>query len=391
MVSDEQAAETDVEGRFDASGLGGRIGQFFDRVEPRQQAIRYAGALLARARRKNGWRIAEEIGDASPWRTQRLLHRARWNVDGVRDVVRDYVVEHIGDPDAVLALGEMATVKRGSASVGVSAQYSEATERVENCQVAVFAAYVSRYGSALVDRELFLPVDWVADAERCRRAGVPQNAGLGKGELGKEMVRRAIAGRVPFSWASGGVEFGRVPSLLTWLTESACGFVLGVPSSVVVNAHGAGLTAVGALGEPLLGSRGREVETDSGRLSLWAWAPVGLLDPRGQRDVRPAAGYEHVLVAERPHGDRRRVRYHLAHAPLGTPLARLVAVIGARRDTHRCLQDARERAGLDQYEVRTWKAWYRHVTLAMLAVAPGRVPEMSCDVPTPRQPVDDAV
>lgn len=386
MVFQEQTGDTDDERRFDASGLGDRIGQFFDRVEPRQQAIRYASALLARARRKNGWRIAEEIGDASPWRTQRLLHRARWNVDGVRDVVRDYVVEHLGEPDAMLALGEMATVKRGSSSVGVSAQYSAATERVENCQVAVFAAYVSRYGSALVDRELFLPVDWAANAERCHRAGVPQHAGRDKGELGKEMVRRAIAARVSFSWVSGGVEFGSVPSLPSWLTESACAYVLGVPSSIVVHAHDTGLTAAGVLGGPLLDSRGREVETDSDRRSLWACTPVGLLDPRGQRDVRPAAGHEHVLVVERPHGGRRGVRYHLAHAPHATPLARLVAVIEARRDVHRCLQDAKERAGLDQYEVRTWKAWYRHVTLAMLAVAPGRVPRMTCDVPAQRQP-----
>lgn len=388
-VAAEACAHDDgQEAEFIASGLGDRIGRYFDRVEPRQQAVRYATALLAKAQRKNGWRIAQEIGDASPWRTQRLLHRASWDVDGVRDALRDYATEHLGHPEAVIALGELATIKRGTASVGVSAQYSATTERVENCQLAVFAAYASRHGAALVDRELFLPGAWAADDARCRRAGVPHNARRAKGELGREMVRRARAAGVPFSWVTGDADFGRETSLLRWLTESGCGYVLGIPASTVVAGQGAGVTAVEALGAPLLADRTVQTETDPSGRSLWACAPVRLLAPRGQADVRPATGCEHILVVERPRGERRCV-YHLAHAPQATSLAQLVTVIKARQHTAVCLRDAQDRAGLDQYEVRTWKAWYRHVTLAMLAVAPGRVERAAAghEVPGQRDPL----
>jgi len=370
------APETDVDEELRLSALPERIARYFERIEPRQQAIRYADALLKQTQRKNGWQIAVNIGDSSPWRTQRLLNRAHWDVDGVRDVVRDYVVEHLGHRAGVLSLGEMATIKKGTSSVGVSPHYCAQTGRLENCQVAVFAAYVSPSGSALVDRELYLPGQWVSEPERRRRAGIPADTGAAtKVELARSMVER-LSVAAPFRWVTGDVEYGRDRAFLTWLASAGHGCVLTVPASEMVQTAATGPVRADTFGSrPPTTAREIAIVTGlDGRRTTWAAFPVVLC---GAGETRAADGFEYLLLVERANDGKQRDVHRIAHAPAGFPLTELIRVAGAKDGLEDCLRDARERAGIDQYEVRTWKAWYRHVTLAMLAVAPHRVMRMN--------------
>ncbi|MBP2316707.1 SRSO17 transposase [Azospirillum soli] len=150
----------------------------FRRVEVRQRALSYLRGLLAPLERKNGWHLAEATGDRTPDALHDFLGRARWDAAAVRDDLQAYVSEHLGDADGVLVLDETGFLKKGTRSVGVKRQYSGTAGRTENCQVAVFLGYASRHGRALIDRALYLPEEWAADAGRRRLAGVPEGAGV---------------------------------------------------------------------------------------------------------------------------------------------------------------------------------------------------------------------
>ncbi|MDQ1651609.1 MAG: hypothetical protein QOI35_809 [Cryptosporangiaceae bacterium] len=149
------------------------IGGRFTRPEPRGRAREYLLGLVAGLDRKNGWTLAERSGELCPDGMQRLLRWADWDVDGVRDDLRGYVIEQLGDPGGVLIVDDTGFLKKGTRSAGVQRQYSGTAGRTENCQIGTFLAYASAAGHALIDRELYLPESWTADRERCRAAGVP--------------------------------------------------------------------------------------------------------------------------------------------------------------------------------------------------------------------------
>src|SRR5919199_5067511 len=150
-----------------------RIAPHLGRVEVRRRVGAVLRGLLGEIERKNGWQLAEHAGEATPDGIQRLLKQARWDVERVRDELRAYVAEHLGDAGGVLVVDETGFLKKGSKSAGVQRQYSGTAGRIENCQVGVFLAYASPKGRALVDRELYLPADWAKDEERRREARIP--------------------------------------------------------------------------------------------------------------------------------------------------------------------------------------------------------------------------
>src|SRR4051812_32783923 len=159
--------------REELGALEARLGDLFVRAEPRRQAGRYLEGLLSAAKRKNGWQLAEQIGDARPWRTQRVLSHVLWDQHAARDLCRDYVLEHLGAPDGVLVVDETGFLKKGEHSAGVARQYSGTAGRIENVQIGVFLAYASNKGHALIDRELYLPEEWCGDADRRAAAAIP--------------------------------------------------------------------------------------------------------------------------------------------------------------------------------------------------------------------------
>ena len=201
----------------------------FRRPEPRRRALAYLRGLLSPVERKNGWQLAEQVGDATPNGVQRLLSGYRWDADLVRDDLRGYVVEHLGDVGGVLVVDETGFLKKGDKSAGVQRQYSGTAGRIENCQVGVFLAYAGAKGRALLDRELYLPQVWAQDRERRREAGVPEDAVFRtKGQLAELMLGRALEAGVPFAWFTGDEVYGSDRKLRLWLEDEEIPHVLAI-------------------------------------------------------------------------------------------------------------------------------------------------------------------
>src|SRR3954469_23744762 len=216
----------------------GRIRPLFQQARMAQSAGLFLDALLGPERRKTGWMRAEAAGDPGPWRQQALLGRATWSADALRDVVRDYVVETLCEPDAVLVLDETGFLKQGKASCGVARQYTGSAGKITNCQIGVFAAYVSDKGHAFIDRRLYLPQDWTKNPARLRAAHVPPETVFAtKPRLARAMIERTTAAGVPFGWVAGDTIYG-VGELEMALRRAGKGYVLGASATDVFNSWG---------------------------------------------------------------------------------------------------------------------------------------------------------
>jgi SRSO17 transposase len=214
--------------------LAGRLGLRFVRSELRRELLACLHGLLSPLERKNGWQLAEAAGQPSPDRVQSFLSRTRWDADAVRDDLRAYVVEHLGDPDAVLVLvlDETGFLKKGAKSVGVQRQSSGTAGRIENCQIGVFLGHASRHGRVLLDRALYLSQTWAGDAARRGQAGVPEDTGFAtKPQLGLAMPDRAFAAGVPCAWVTGDSVYGCDHRLRRRIEARACGYVLTVTAA----------------------------------------------------------------------------------------------------------------------------------------------------------------
>jgi SRSO17 transposase len=342
-------------------GLHARIAHRFRRAEARGRAKRYLAGLLDRVERKNGWQLAEHLGEPGPQGVQRLLNAADWDVEAVRDDLRSYVTEHLGHAAGVLIVDETGFLKKGTKSVGVQRQYSGTAGRIENCQIGVFVGYASHQGRAFLDRELYLPQEWVQDPARRGEAGVPPEVSFAtKPELARQMLARAFAAGVPVSWVSGDGDDG---AFRRWLVAENHPYVLAV------SAH-----------HPLWQS-GTQERADHliAALPPAAWAPLSAgAGSQGERlydwaciqvPYESAPGTAHWLLARRSLSDPTEHAYYRVFGPADTPVATMVRVAGMRWAIEASFADAKGAVGLDHYEVRTWTAWYRHVTLALLAHA----------------------
>ena len=352
----------------DLDVLHARLGPRFGRAEPRRRVRAYVEGLLSPVERKNGWQVAEQAGEATPYGMQRLLAGARWDAEAVRDDLRAYVVEHLGDPAGVLIVDETGFLKKGTKSVGVQRQYSGTAGRIENCQVGVFLAYATPQGRTFLDRELYLPREWVTDGERREEAGVPEGAAFHtKPQLARHMLERAFRADVPAAWVTGDEVYGRDRRLRVWLEEQEQPFVLAVAKNEPRWARtDRGPQQVGAAdiaAAPPAGSWARLSAGDGSKgPRVYDWARVRLAR-------WPTPGWEHWLLARRSLDDPTALTYYVVFAPQGTTLATLVRVAGTRWAIEESLEIAKGEVGLDHDEVRRWDGWYRHITLALLAQA----------------------
>lgn len=353
-----------------------RIASRFSRSEPRERVAAYLRGLLAPLERKNGWTLAEQAGEASPDGMQRLLATADWDAEKVRDDLRDYVVEHLGDPGAVLVVDETGFLKKGSRSAGVARQYSGTAGRIENCQIGVFLGYASPAGRTFLDRELYLPKAWTEDRPRCEQAAVPDDVEFAtKPELAIRMLTRALDAGVPASWVTGDEVYGLHPGLRAFLQERGMSYVLCVASNqwVWVDAEsgdgpaGGRKLQVNTLAATVPPQAFKKISAGQGakgpRIYSWARTPVQL---PGQPGEQPKAGW---LMIRRSLADPTDCAYYLCSAPAGTSLATLVAVAGTRWAIEETFQTGKGEVGLDHYQVRRYDGWYRHMTLAMFAHA----------------------
>lgn len=355
-----------------ASGLDElqvRIGRRFSRSEPRVRVLSYLRGLLAPLERKNGWTLAEQAGEASPDGMQRLLSTADWDADRVRDDVREYVVERLGDPDAVLVVDETGFLKKGSKSAGVARQYSGTAGRIENCQVGVFLGYATRAGRTFLDRELYLPRAWAEDRPRCREAGIDDAVGFStKPDLAVAMLTRALDAGVPAAWLTGDEVYGQHPGLRRFCEDRGLSYVLAVPSNQYLWRVGDGRSAprqtrAAALADAIGPQAFKRISAGAGAKGprIYQWARVELRP-------RPDGGARRWLLVRRSLSDGERA-YHLCHAPATTSLTELVRVAGARWAIEETFQTSKGEVGLDHYQVRRYDGWYRHITLAMFAHA----------------------
>ena len=366
MLDDEDLALW-VAGLNDLFAL---VADRFPRVEPRLRARAYVRGLLAPLASKNGWTLAEAAGDKTPDGMQRLLNRAAWDADGVRDDVRGYVARYLGDAGGVLIVDETGFIKKGTRSAGVQRQYSGTAGRVENCQLGVFLAYASARGRALVDRELYLPKSWTQDQDRCREAGVPDDVQFSsKPELARLMLGRALDAGVPASWVTADEACGRDGKFRDWLEQRRIGYVVAVAGNQPVR-DDAGASRADVLASHAPDQAWKRRPCGNGakgpRMSDWAAATL----PEGGGEP---PGWSRYLLARRSLTANAKgeleLAYYLCCAPAGTPDEDLIRVAGSRWAAGECFQAARNEAGLDQCQVRRYDAWYRHATLAVLAHA----------------------
>ncbi len=334
----------------------------------------FLDGLLGPERRKTGWMRAEAAGDAGPWRQQAILGRGRWDADALRDIVREYALETLADPVAVLVVDETGFLKQGKASCGVARQYTGSAGKITNCQIGVFAAYVSRHGHALIDRALYLPKAWADDA--ARRAAVhvlPEIKFATKPRLAVGMIERAIAAGVPFAWVAADSIYG-VGEIEMALRRAGKGYVLGVNSNAQFNSWDTEPAVAGtaeAIAQGLDASAWHPLSAGEGTKGsrLYDWAYLALADLEAD-DFNPALSgtWTRGLLIRRNISDQS-LAYFSTWCPAGTPIETLVAVEGQRWVIEDNFETTKTELGLDHNETRSWHGWHRHVSLVMLGFA----------------------
>lgn len=353
----------------DFEGLLSRVGRCFGRRDLRSRAGGYVRGLLGRVERKNAWQVSELLGDARPYGVQRLLGRAAWDADAVRDELRRYAAEHLRTPGApgeggVLVVDETGFLKKGDKSVGVQRQYSGTAGRIENCQIGVFLALCGARGRALIDRELYLPRSWCDDAARCAEAGVPEGTAFAtKPALGLRMLERAWDAGLKPDWVLADEGYGSDSKFRRRLEERGQAYVL----------------AVGGQQRLWVDFAQRRVDRIAEELPQDAWHRLsvgeGAKGPRvydwaaGRLGGALSGGLVKGVLVRRSLSDPRERAYYLCLAPTGATGADLARAAGQRWSIECCFEAAKQETGLDQYEVRSWDGWRRHVTLSMLALA----------------------
>jgi SRSO17 transposase len=346
-----------------------RLDGLFYRTDSRAHARHYVRGLLAPLERKNGWTIAEYSGDPEPKALQRLLNLSPWDADEARDLVRAYAMEHFADSRGVLIADPTGFAKKGNQSAGVQRQYSGTLGRVDNCQIGVFLAYVNTAGDrVLIDRELYLPEEsWCADLDRRTKAGVPEELTFAtRPRQVQDMIGRAVATEVPFAWFVADEEFGQNPGLRSYLEGERIAYAMAVPKNTDIATGG--ISTAAGLSTLVEHVAARVKSHDWSRRSCGIGAKGFRVYDWAMINADGSVGGGHQYVFRRNITDGELAYFH-CYNPREEPMTELVRVIGARWPVEECFEAAKSEAGLDNYQVRLYHAWYRHITLSMLAMA----------------------
>ena len=351
-----------------------RIRPLFTQQRVAVSAERFLDGLLGEERRKTGWMRAEAAGDPGPWRQQAILGRGRWNADDLRDVVRDYVLETLADDEAVLVIDETGFLKQGKASCGVARQYTGSAGKITNCQIGVFATYVSHHGHAFIDRALYLPKTWTDDPERMAKARIPEETRFAtKPAIARTMIERAIAANIPFAWVAADSVYG-VGAIETALRQAGKGYVLGVSASHCFRSWGKSQAIAGTakeIAESLPDASWQRLSAGDGtkgeRLHDWAYLELADLDASDYGDTFTGLWTRGLLIRRNiADGD---LAFFTTWCPKNMPIETLVKVEGHRWTIEDSFETAKNELGLDHNETRSWHGWHRHVSLVMLAFA----------------------
>jgi SRSO17 transposase len=351
-----------------------RIRPLFSQERVAVSAGKFLDGLLGNEPRKTGWMRAEAAGDSGPWRQQAILGRGRWDADALREIVREYALETLAEETAVLVVDETGFLKQGKASCGVARQYTGSAGKITNCQIGVFASYVSHRGYAFIDRELYLPKEWTDDADRLKAAHVPDEVGFAtKPQIARQMIARALAAKVPFAFVAADSVYG-TGDIETMLRKAGKGYVLGVAANHVFRSWGKkqliGGTAA-KIAQSLPKSAWRRLSSGEGtkgpRLHDWAYLELADLDV-AQYNSTLAGEWTRGLLIRRNIADGA-MAFFSTWCPKGTSAKKLIAVEGRRWAIEDSFESAKNELGLDHNESRSWHGWHRHVSLVMLAFA----------------------
>ena len=336
-----------------------RVAGRFAQAGSRRRARMYLLGLLSGAERKNSWTLAEQAGDLTPDGMQRLLNFYRWDAHAVRDDLRSYVLDNLGDPSGVVVGDETGFLKKGTKSAGVQRQYSGTAGRIENCQLGVFLTYVSARGRALIDRELYLPQSWTGDQQRCAEAGIAADVGFAtKPVLVQRMLARLLDSGAQVGWFTADEAYGDNPGLRSWLADHDLHYVMAVSCDArFTTPTGPARADELTRRAPATGWQRLSAGHGSKGHRLYDWL---LLDPGADT---------HLLLVRRSISTPGELAYYICHTRHPVPVAELVRVAGSRWGVEETFQFAKNETGLDHYQVRRYDAWYRHITLSMLAAA----------------------
>ena len=368
-----------------------RFADLFERSESREQAKKYLRGLLAQADRKNSWQVAEAVGDRIPDRMQRLLYRVPWDADAARDRLQRFVIETVGDDEGIGVVDETSFLKKGTRSVGVARQYLGAAGKLENGQVATVLSYAAKGAHMFLDRRLYLPEEWAWNKQRRAEARVPAEVRFeSKPEQASAMLMHAWEQGVPMRWVTGDEVYGDSPRLRETIQAHGRFYVLAVSANTRVwterpqveepreqtggRPRHAPRLAQGAPKARMVSEvvaslphsawkRVAVVEGEKGMIT-YHWGRVRVVESRDQ-----LPGPDVWLLARRSQSAPDKLSYYLAYAPPKTSLQTLVRVASTRYTVEQCIEEAKGETGLDEYEVRFWHSWYRHITLSMMAHA----------------------
>ncbi len=351
-----------------------RIRPLFEDKRTMASAEKFLDGLLGGEPRKTGWMRAEAAGDSGPWRQQAILGRSRWDADALRDMVREYALETLADEDAVLVVDETGFLKQGKASCGVARQYTGSAGKITNCQIGVFASYVSRHGHAFIDRTLYLPKEWTDPPARLKATYVPADIGFAtKPQIASRMITRAIAAKVPFRYVAADSVYG-TGDIEIALRKAGKGYVLGVASNHVFRSwgrktfiSGTAVQIANALPKHAWQRLSAGEGTKGPRWHDWAYLRLADLDDRDYNNTLTGRWTRGLLI--RRNTTDGEMAFFSTSCPKATPMAKLVAIEGHRWAIEDSFETAKNEFGLDHNETRSWHGWHRHVSLVMLAFA----------------------
>lgn len=349
----------------DFTGLWNDVGKRFRRRDTRAHASGYVRGLLGRIERKNSWQVAEYLGDVTPYAVQHLLGRASWNADDVRDEISRYAKDHLlmSGERGVLIVDETGFLKKGNKSAGVQRQYSGTAGRIENCQIGVFLALASSQGRALLDRELYLPKSWSEDIPRREAAAIPAEVAFAtKPQLAQRMLERVLVKGFSAEWVLGDEVYGSDSKFRRFLDEREQPYVLAVSSQQRLWVE-LRQERLDALVKTISAEHWFQLSAGDGakgpRVYDWAAASFGT----------PVTGSLHRWVLFRRSIEKpEEYAYYLCLAAAGVGAGELAQAAGRRWHIECCFEAGKQETGLDEYEVRSWHGWYRHISLSMLAL-----------------------
>jgi len=324
----------------------------------------YMCGLLGNSDRKNGWQMSEYVGAKTPYAMQQFLYRGRFSADELRDRLTEYTSDNLGEEDGTLVVDETGFLKQGKHSCGVKRQYSGTAGKIENCQIGVFLTYASSKGYAPLDRRLYMPKEWIEDPERRKKAGVPDELTFQtKPQMALEMIKNATTAGVPYKWVTGDCVYGDYTEIRTWLEANQKCYVMSVSGKAYVW-RGCEQESISSLLKNLPQEGWFEASCGNGskglRLYDWFILPI---------NPGTTQGYERTVLVRRSKSSPDKLQAYICFAPIGTRPDKLAEKVGCRWTIETCFGESKSEAGLDQYEVRGYDGWYKHITLACIALA----------------------